>query len=192
MCHQQKDPLRPLSVEERDQLEHLSRSLTMPADQVIHAKEVLAVADGHPFTEAARLAGRTSGDAVAHLISHFNTEGLPALETRHGGGPPIRYTSVECERILREFRRAPDRRLDGTATWSLTTLQRALRRAPDGPPTVSTYTILGVLHEAGYSWQQDRTWCDTGKAIRVRKSGTVEVTDPDATGKKTLSSRPTP
>jgi len=54
MCHQQKDPLRLLSVEERDQLEHLSRSLTMPADQVIHAKEVLAVADGHPFTHELR------------------------------------------------------------------------------------------------------------------------------------------
>jgi hypothetical protein len=38
----------------------------------------------------------------------------------------------------------------------------------------------------GYSWQQDRTWCDTGKAIRVRKSGTVEVTDPDATGKNLI------
>ncbi len=110
---------------------------------------------------------------------------LPALETRHGGGPPIRYTAVECERILREFRRAPDRRLDGTATWSFVTLQRALRRAPDGLPHVSTYTIGCVLHQAGYMWQQDRTWCDTGKAIRVRKSGPVEVTDPDAAGKKT-------
>lgn len=185
MCHQQKDPLRPLSVKEREQLEHLSRSLTMPADQVIHANEVLAVADGHSFTEAARLTGRKSGDAVAHLIAHFNVEGLSALETRHGGGPPLRYTSIECERILREFRRAPDRRLDGTATWSLVTLRRALRRAPDGLPKVSTYTILSVLHEAGYTWQQDRTWCDTGKAIRVRKSGPVEVTDPDAVGKKT-------
>ena len=138
MCHQQKTPLRPLSMEERDQLEHLSRSLTQPADQVIHAKEVLAVADGHSFTDAAKLAGRKSGDAVAHLIARFNAQGLPALETRHGGGPPIRYSSVACERILREFRRAPDRRLDGTATWSLTTLQRALRRARDGLPKVST------------------------------------------------------
>ena len=71
------------------------------------------------------------------------------------------------------------------ASWELPTLQRALRRAPDGLPQVSTYTILCVLHEAGYTWQQDRTWCDTGKAIRVRKSGPVEVTDPDAVGKKT-------
>ncbi len=191
MCRPQKEPLRPLSQEERKTLEQLSRSLTMPADQVIHAKEVLAVADGHTFTDAAKLAGRKSGDAVAHLIARFNAEGLPALETRYGGGPPIRYTAIECERILREFRRAPDRRLDGTATWSLTTLQRALRRAPDGLPKVSTYTILCVLHEAGYTWQQDRTWCNTGKAIRVRKSGQVEVTDPDAGAKKNSSSRPT-
>lgn len=191
MCHSQKAPLRLLSAEEREQLERFSRSLTMPADQVIHAKEVLAVADGSTFTDAARLAGRKSGDAVAHLIARFNTEGLPALETRHGGGPPVRYTAVECERILQEFRRPPDRRLDGTASWSLVTLQRALRRAPDGLPRVSTHTIGCVLHEAGYTWQQDRTWCDTGKAIRMRKSGPVEVTDPDATGKKTSSSRRT-
>jgi len=185
MSRLQKAPLRLLSAEERNQLERLSRSLTQPADQVIHAKEGLAVADGHPFTEAARLAGRKSGDAVAHLIARFTVEGLPALETRHEGGPPIRYTAVECERILREFRRTPDRRLDGTATWSLVTVQRALRRAPDGLAHVSTHTIGCVLHEAGYTWQQDRTWCDTGKAIRVRKSGPVEVTDPDAAGKKT-------
>jgi Winged helix-turn helix len=118
MCHSQKDPLRPLNAEERKMLEQLSRSLTMPADQVIHAKEVLAVAEGHTFTDAAKLVGRKSGDAVAHLISRFNAEGLSALETRHGGGPPIGYTRGECERILREFRRVPDRRLDGTATWS--------------------------------------------------------------------------
>jgi hypothetical protein len=77
----------------------------MPVDQVIHAKEVLAVADGYSFIQAARLVGRKSDDAVAHLIACFNAEGLSALETRHGGGPPIRYSAVECERILREFRR---------------------------------------------------------------------------------------
>jgi hypothetical protein len=110
----------------------------VPADQVIPAQEVLAVADGHTFTDAAKRVGRTSGDAVAHLLSRFNAQGLSALETHHGGGPPLRSTSVACERIRREFRRAPERRLDGTATWSLTTLQRALRRAPDGLPKVST------------------------------------------------------
>jgi transposase len=166
--------------------------LTQPADQVIHAKEVLAVADGHCFTDAAKLAGRKSGDAVAHLVTRFNKEGLFALETRHGGGPPILSTQVEREHILKEFRRSPDRRQDGTATWSLVTLQRALRRAPDGLPHVSTFTILQAIHEAGFTWQSDRSWCDTGKVMRVRKSGPVEVTDPDAAAKKNSSSRHTP
>src|SRR5260370_40545064 len=101
MCRSQKDPLRPLSAEERMVLEQLSRALTMPADQVIHAKEVLAVADGHSKTLAARLAERKSGDAVAHLIARFNAEGLPALETCHGAGHPIRSTAFEWQRILR-------------------------------------------------------------------------------------------
>src|SRR5258708_12364559 len=185
MCRSQKDPLRPLSAEERMVLEQLSRALTMPADQVIHAKEWVGVAGGDSKSLGARVEERKSGDAVAHLIARFNAEGLPALETCHGGGHPIRYTSVECERILREFRRAPDRRLDGTATWSLTTLQRALRRAPDDLPKVSTYTIFCVLHEAGYTWQQDRTWCDTGKAIRVPKSRPLDSTHPHPTAKTT-------
>jgi hypothetical protein len=53
------------------------------------------------------------------------------------------YGPAERDRILAEFRRPPDRQRDGTATRSLNTLQRALRRAPDGLPKVSTYTHLG-------------------------------------------------
>jgi hypothetical protein len=41
-----------------------------------------------------------------------------------------------------------------------------------------------VLHEAGISWQKDRSWCPTGRVLRKRKAGVVEVTDPDAAGKK--------
>ena len=79
----------------------------------------------------------------------------------------------------------PDRGRDGTATWSLTTLRRALRRAEDGLPAVSTATILGTLWAAGYRWQRDRSWCHTGLARRKRKDGTVvDVVDPQATPKK--------
>jgi hypothetical protein len=59
-----------------------------------------------------------------------------------------------------------------------------LRSAPDGLPQVSTFTLWRVLHEAGYSRQQSRTWCPTGSALRRRKAGTATVTDPDAEPKK--------
>ena len=106
----------------------------------------------------------------------------PAVETC--GGPATQYGTLERERVLQEVRRAPDRERDGTATWSLTTLQRALREAPDGLPRVSTKTILHTLWDAGYSWQESRTWCQTGTVVRRRKAGPVEVTDPDTTPKK--------
>jgi transposase len=165
-------------------LEKLSRTLTTSADQVARAKELLAVADGKSLCAAAGAAGRKSGQAVAHLVGRFNQLGLQALFTRHGGGPALVYTEAEHERILQEFRRTPERSTDGTVSWSLKTLQRALPQAPDGLPKISTQTIGKVLHEAGYSWQKDRSWCDTGKVIRLRKSGPVEVTAPDTLPKK--------
>src|SRR5690242_10396611 len=185
MTQRQKHPLQPLTEPERAEWERVARSASDRADRVARAKQLLAVAAGARFTTAAQQAGRRSGDAVALLVQRFNTLGLAALDARHGGGPPIQYGATERERILAEFRRAPDRQQDGTATWSLTTLQRALRRAPDGLPQVSTFTILAVLWDAGYTWQRERTWCSTGTARRKRRDGTVvETTDPRATPKK--------
>jgi hypothetical protein len=63
-------------------------------------------------------------------------------------------------------------------------LQRSLRQAEDGLPEVSTYTIWVLLQANGFSWQQDGSWCETGKVLRKRKEGVVEVIDPDATPKK--------
>jgi transposase len=185
MARRQKEPLRPLTTAERAALGRIARARSARAERVARARALVAVADGARFTDAARAAGRRSGDAVAHLVARFNREGLAALDARHGGGPSRRYGPEEREQILREFRRPPDRERDGTATWSLATLRRALRRASDGLPTVCTETILHVLWEAGYTWQRDRTWCHTGQARRKRKDGTVvEVTDPEATPKK--------
>jgi transposase len=181
----QKEPLRPVTAAERSALEQIARAGSERADRVARAQALLGVAAGQRFTTAARSAGRRSGDAVARLVRRFNTEGLAALAPRHAGGPPVVYDAPTRERILRAFRRPPDREQDGTATWSLTTLQRALRRAPDGLPAVSTWTILKALREAGCTWQERRTWCHTGTVLRKRKAGVVEVRDPDATPKKT-------
>lgn len=185
MTRRQKDPFRTLTEEERDVLEQIARAYGEPASHVARAKSLLAVADGKTYIEAARDAGRRSGKAVSQLVSRFNQEGLVAIESRHGGGPQPVYGVAEQERILAEARRTPDREQDGTASWSLSTLQQALRRAADGLPQVSTFTIWMTLRQAGWSWQLDRTWCQTGKVKRKRKGGIVEVVDPDAIAKKT-------
>jgi transposase len=184
-----QEPLREMTEEEQSALAQVARASSERADRVARAKMLLAVEQGTSFIEAARSVGRRSNDAVARWVKRFNAEGLLALDRRHGGGPPTDYGPEEAERILRELRRTPDPERDGTATWSLTTLQRALRKASDGLPKVSTWTILRVLREAGYTFQQNRTWCETGKVKRKQKGETVEVTDPQAEAKRGGSSR---
>mgnify|MGYP005854129045 FL=1 len=185
MSRRKKDPLRTLTEEERGWLERISRSQVEPASHVARAKQILAVADGCNYSEAAQKSGRTSGDAVSHLVSRFNQEGMNAIMPRHGGGAAIKYGVAERERILKEARRKPTPEADGTANWSLSLLCQAVRKAPDGLPDVSEDTIRTVLLEAGFSWQNTRSWCETGQAVRKRKRGKVIVTDPDATAKKT-------
>jgi transposase len=143
------------------------------------------------LTEAANRVGWRLGDSVAALIHRFNRHGLAALDDQPRSGRRPKYGPGERERIVREFRRQPDREKDGTATWSVGLLKRALRQSPDGLPEVSGFTIIHVLHEAGFTWQESRTWCDTGVALRKRKEGVVKVTDPEADQKRGSSSRHT-
>lgn len=185
MSRCKKDPLRALTDLEREVLEQIARSRSEPASHVERSKVLLAVAGGKDYTQAALLAGRRSRKAVSQLVSRFNQEGLSAIIPRHGGGAGVKYAHREQNRILQEFHRAPDRKADGTASWSLSTLQSALHKAEDGLPGVSIDTIWKTLLEAGYSWQKDRSWCKTGKVKRKRKEGIVEVVDPDALPKKT-------
>jgi Homeodomain-like domain len=184
MSRRKKDPLRELTEHERQELTQLSRSQSAPAAEVTRAKLLLAVAAGDDYQDAAHAVGRRSGDAVSHLVSRFNAEGTVALTPRHGGGRRPTYDTPARARIAAEASRVPTPEQDGTATWSLSALQRTIRAAPDGLPRVSTYTIRHVLYQAGASYQRTRTWCPTGTAVRRRKAGTAVVTDPDAGPKK--------
>jgi len=184
VSRRRKDPLRAVTDAERAELARLSRSQSMPAAQVARATALLAVADGHSYTAAATVVGRRTGETVARWVARFNREALAAVVPSHGGGPPVRYGDEQQQRILAEVARSPDRERDGTATWSLSTLQRALRGAADGLPRVSTFTIWRTLHAAEMSWQASRTWCQTGVVVRKRKAGVVTVTDGDAAAKK--------
>ena len=167
MPRRQKNPLRQLTAGERTELIALRRAQSAPAVEVTRAALLLLVSDGHSYQRAARATGRKSGDAVAHLVARFNKDGLAAVTPRHGGGRASIYDADARSRILLEASRKPTPQQDGTATWSLSLLQKSLRAAPDGLPRVSTYTVWRVLREAGFTFQRTRTWCPTGQAARV-------------------------
>jgi transposase len=165
-------------------LQRIAHSRSQRVDQVRRATALLAVARTGVFIQAAREAGLHSGTTVADLVARFNRVGLAAVRIAPGRGRKATYLLNARAQIVATAQREPDRRTDGTATWSLSTLQRALRHA--GLPQVGTSTIRRVLQEAGSSYQCTRTWCPTGTAQRKRKSGVVTVVDPKTEEKRTL------
>jgi transposase len=176
MATPQQEPLRPVTTEERAALERMARAGSERADRVRRATALLAVAGGGSFARAARRAGFRSGTAVADLVRRFNRGGLAALSIAAGRGRKPTYDTAARSQVVATAQRMPDRKQDGTATWSLSTLQRALRGGDQ--PRIGASTIRRVLGDAGSSYQKTRTWCPTGIAERKRKAGVVRVVDP--------------
>jgi transposase len=176
MATMQKQCVRPLTVAEQRELTRITRASSERLDRVRRAAALLAVASGQGFLPAARAAGLRSGTTVTNLVRRFNRAGLVALRIAAGRGRRPTYDAAARARIVATAQRPPDRRADGTATWSLSTLERALRR--EGLPRLGATTIRRVLRDAGSSYQRTRTWCPTGTAQRKRTAGVVRVVDP--------------
>jgi transposase len=176
-----KIALRPLSEAEQHALQRVTKASSERVDAVKRAKALLAVAEGKTLTRAGVSAG-LSREGVSQLVERFNQRGLAVLVIASGRGRKPTYGAEARGRVVQEVRRQPDRVSDQSATWSLKLLQRALRRA--GLPAIGATTIGRILHEEGYSLQRDRTWCDTGYALRKRKDGVYRVRDPQAQEKK--------
>ena len=172
----QKERLRPLTAAEQRELRAITKASSERVDRVKRAAALLAVAGGGTFAAAARVAGYRSVGAVTYLVRRFNRAGLDALGIAAGRGRRPTYGAAARAQIVATAQRPPDRKSDGTATWSLSTLERTVRR--EGLPRVGATTIRRVLHDAGSSYQRTRTWCPTGTAQRKRKAGVVRVVDP--------------
>lgn len=177
-----KEPLRPVTDGERRALEQLQRASSARVDQARRATALLAVAEGQSLLAAARRSGLRSGSTVAELVGRFNRHGLGAVRIAAGRGRKPIYDATARGQIVATAQRQPDRKLDGTGTWSLSTLEHSLRR--EALPRVGATTIRRVLADAGSSYQKTRTWCPTGTAQRQRKTGVVTVTDPQTEQKR--------
>ena len=189
MATMQKERLRPLTIAEQGELTAIIKASSERVDRANRATALRAVAGGETFSAAARVAGYRSPQAVTYLVRRFNRAGLAALGIAAGRGRRPTYDATARARIVATAQRAPDRKIDGTATWSLSTLERTARR--EGFPRVGATTIRRVLRDAGSSYQRTRTWCPTGTAQRKRKAGVVRVVDPKTEGKRGPSTWPT-
>ena len=112
----QKVPLRSLTELEQQQFQRITKASSERIDVVRRAKTLLALAQGHTFTEAGKLAG-LSRQAVAQLVERFHQRGMAAVLTiAPGRGRKPTYTQQVRTHILHTMQRPPDRQVDGTAT----------------------------------------------------------------------------
>jgi transposase len=178
MTTPQKEPLRAVTGAEQTVLERVAKASSERVDRGRRATALLVVARGGTFRQAAQQAGLRSSSAITALVKRFNHRGLGALTIAPGRGRKPTYDPVARGRIVATAQRAPERKTDGTATWSLGTLRR------EAFPRLGGTTIRRVLQDAGSSYQKTRTWCPTGTAERKRKSGIVRVVDPHTEEKR--------
>jgi transposase len=178
----QKEPLRMLSEQERQELQQIVHATSERMDVIKRARALLAVAKGQSFRAAASEAGFASSDTICHLVARFNRQGLLALLIAAGRGRKPTYSHQDRQKIVETFKSEPVRKVDASATWSLSLLEQKLRET--GLPKVGASTIGRTLHQAGYAYGQSRTWCQTGTVLRKRKEGVVHVQDPKTEEKK--------
>ena len=183
-----QNPLRALTEDEQTLLEETARTTSERSDVRQRACALLLVAQGVNASEAARRTGYKSGEGVKQLVLRFNARGVDALHIAPGRGCKATYQAAECQQVLATLLQSPDRQDDGSGTWSLLLLERHLRR--EGLPHIGRETIRQILHRNGRSYQRSRTWCPTGTAKRKRKSGVVQVLDPQAEKKRAPLKQP--
>jgi len=187
MAPRQVAGLRMLTEAERAELGRVQQATSGRHDAAQRATALLAVAAGGGFAAAARAAGYAGGSTVQALVKRCNSRGLGVLTSAPGRGPKRTYGAATRAHVVALAQRSPDRKRDGTATWSLSTLERAAQR--EICPAPKSRTIAQILRDAGSSYQQTRTWCPTGTADRKRKAGVVRVVDPLTEVKRGRSTR---
>ena len=110
-------PLKPLEVSEstREELESLSRSLSLAAGLVSRAKIVLLCADGFDNKAVAEEVG-TSRQTVGKWRERFRTQGLMGLYDERRPGKP---RSIEDDEVMVLLRKTLDTEpADGSTHWS--------------------------------------------------------------------------
>ena len=138
----QKEPLRELAETERAALQRIVHASSERVDRGRRARALLTVAAGGSFAAAAREAGMHSGTTVTNLVARFNRQGLAALSIALGRGRKVTYDAQARAQIVATAQTSPDRKRDGTATWSLSSLQK--RRRKEGLEGIGINTIKRV------------------------------------------------
>lgn len=112
-----------LSAEERDELEQMTRSRSLPAADIFRARLILMLAEGLPYRTIQERLGTTAA-TISRWKDRFLKGRIAGLmEIRHPGKKPFVITAALTARVLAATRRKPK---DGSTHWSCRKLAKHL------------------------------------------------------------------
>src|SRR4051812_24076890 len=147
--------LRPLTADERRELERLARSRTEEARLVVRAKIVLGLAAGErPYQVADRVG---VGRMAAYIWLHrFNAEGLKGLTDHPRPGRPPTYTAEQRAEVIAAALTKPDTLGLPFASWTLDRLQAYLSEHKG--VGIKRTRVDEILVAEGLRWRKQETW----------------------------------
>ena len=171
-----KVSLRPLTPEERQQIEALAHSRTAPARTVERAQIILAATEGQCPAQVARALG-VSRPTVYRWVARFNLQGPDGLEDQPRAGRPATYPPEQVAEVLAAALTDPTKLGLPFGSWTLDRLRAYLNEHKAIP--IKRSRIDEILLAEGLRWRQ-------------QESRFGERVDPDFAAKRGRSSGSTP
>lgn len=147
--------LRPLTDEERDQLEQIKRSRTAEQRQVERARIILSLAEGRTPSEVAAEIGR-SEPTVYERLHRFNKQGVGSLRDEQRSGRPMTYSEEERGRMVATAKTRPSVLALEYTHWTLDRLVEYVNQVLGIP--ISRSQLGEILHLEGLKWYQEKTY----------------------------------
>ena len=112
-----------VSDEQRNELRKWAASRTLPAGDVFRARLILALAEGHTYSQI-MISLQTTAPTISRWKQRFEQNGLAGLDPRHKGSQPRVANAAMQARIARKTLQKPG---DGSTHWSCRKMAQALK-----------------------------------------------------------------
>jgi transposase len=146
---------RPITAEERIELEQLKRSQTAEARLVERAKMVLWFHEGQKPVDIAAKLDRTAATVYSRL-KRFDGKGMAGLQDKQKSGRKPTYTETERGQVIALARTDPQKLGLPFGHWTLDRLVAYLREKDQ--LGISRAQLARVLKAEGLRWYQEQVY----------------------------------
>lgn len=146
--------IQPITAEEREEIETLSRS----SDRITYrrCRMVLLSADGYTISDIAKALGQCTR-TVRDTLHSFDDKGVAALPHKKAKGPTPILDDAGRDALLELLRQSPQNFGIQSALWTAADLA-SVAIGKGICESISANTVRRVVRSCGKSWQRAKRW----------------------------------